>query len=296
MPKKLTVEFIRSSFEEEGYTLLTKEYRNNKQKLEYICPKNHKNSIVWSDWQQGNRCAECSGLKKLTISFIQKSFEKENYRLLSDSYTDCKQPLKYICSNGHEGTICWNNWQQGARCLECSGKKKLTIRFVREQFEKEGYTLLSKNYINNVQFLDYMCPKGHIGTIKWNNWLHNKRCGVCFFESIRGENHPNWNPELTEEERRIGRNYPGYTEWRFAVYSRDNRKCQVCGKLGKEAHHLESYNNNPDLRILLSNGVCLCENCHKNFHHHYGYGNNTRKQFEEFVNNYNNKMGIVNVR
>ena len=34
---KKTIEFIRSEFAKENYKLLTTEYRNNRQKLDYIC-------------------------------------------------------------------------------------------------------------------------------------------------------------------------------------------------------------------------------------------------------------------
>ena len=57
--KKLTIEFIRERFEEEDYKLLTTNYKNNKQKLKYICPNNHKRVTTWSDWQQGKRCLMC---------------------------------------------------------------------------------------------------------------------------------------------------------------------------------------------------------------------------------------------
>jgi len=69
MGRKLTVEFIKSEFEKEGYQLLTKEYRNSKQKLEYICPKGHRDKISWSNWQQGGRCS-CFRKKRKTIEFI----------------------------------------------------------------------------------------------------------------------------------------------------------------------------------------------------------------------------------
>ncbi len=40
---------------------------------------------------------------------------------------------------------------------------------------------------------------------------------------------------------------------------------------------------NKELRTTLTNGITLCETCHKNFHHQYGYGNNTKKQFEKWL-------------
>ena len=39
----------------------------------------------------------------------------------------------------------------------------------------------------------------------------------------------------------------------------------------------------------MTNGVTLCEDCHKEFHKIYGYGNNTEKQYEEFINNKDNE-------
>ena len=47
--------------------------------------------------------------------------------------------------------------------------RKLTYEFVKEQFEKEGYTLLSEKYINCFTKLDYICPKGHKHSISWEN-------------------------------------------------------------------------------------------------------------------------------
>lgn len=223
--------------------------------------------------------------KKLTIEFVKEQFEKEGYILVSDVYVNSKIPLEYICPKEHMGCIIWNCWQRGNRCDECGGTKKLTIEFIRVEFEKEGYILLTKEYINAHQELEYICPKGDYGTTIWNSWQQGHRCFRCRYENNKGENHPRWNINLTDKERIIQRNYQEYDEWRFAVYKKYKHICQVCGKYGEIAHHLESYGTNFDLRLVLNNGICLCKSCHNSFHYKYGRGNNTRKQFEEFVLN-----------
>jgi len=101
-----------------------------------------------------------------------------------------------------------------------------------------------------------------------------------------GKDNPNWNSNLTNEDRQHTRTYPEYKDWRDSIFERDSYTCQVCnnrrgGNLA--AHHIESYNSNKELRTTLSNGITLCKKCHMNFHHQYGYGDNTKKQFKEFL-------------
>ena len=42
-------------------------------------------------------------------------------------------------------------------------------------------------------------------------------------------------------------------------------------------------------RIDITNGVCLCEVCHKEFHKLYGKGDNTKEQYIEFKEEKNKK-------
>lgn len=52
-----------------------------------------------------------------------------------------------------------------------------TYEFIKSEFEKEGYQLLSEEYINGKHPLEYICPKGHINKVTWSKW--NKKRNIC---------------------------------------------------------------------------------------------------------------------
>lgn len=109
-------------------------------------------------------------------------------------------------------------------------------------------------------------------------------CKNCKGKLYSGENSPRWNFELTAEERQNKRNYPEYTEFLKRVLARDKYICQCCGKHNDlEVHHINSYDWCIDSRTDETNGITLCKNCHKTFHCLYGYGKNTKQQYEEWI-------------
>ena len=65
-----------------------------------------------------------------------------------------------------------------------------------------------------------------------------------------------------------GRNCAEYKVWRKSVFKRDHYTCQLCGAYGVKlnAHHKKGYAYYPELRFDLSNGITLCERCHKKIH------------------------------
>lgn len=103
---------------------------------------------------------------------------------------------------------------------------------------------------------------------------------------ISGKNSPNWNPNKTDEERKNHRNYnPEYVKFIKRVLTRDNYTCQCCGCTSNnmDVHHLNGYNWFIKGRTDEKNSVCLCKNCHGNFHSLYGKGYNTKEQYEEWI-------------
>ena len=113
------------------------------------------------------------------------------------------------------------------------------------------------------------------------------RCRKCQSLFNRGENNPCWLPpeqrKVTESEQI--RQSVEYAEWRIKVWSRDKNLCKVCNTRQKVmiAHHLDGFNIFPEKRFDVDNGVTLCDRHHIAFHTNYGFGNNTKSQFEEYL-------------
>lgn len=100
------------------------------------------------------------------------------------------------------------------------------------------------------------------------------------------DKHPQWNANRTHEQRIKERKTFEVSQWRKSVFKRDDYICQCCGYDKGNilvSHHLYSYDEYEALRTDISNGVTLCENCHKDFHSKCGYGSNTKEQFEEYL-------------
>lgn len=110
----------------------------------------------------------------------------------------------------------------------------------------------------------------------------------------RGKDSPHWKEDKTDEERLLERSYPEYHQWERSVKERDNFTCQCCKQRGGElhSHHLNGYHWDKEHRHDVDNGVTLCIHCHKEFHKLYGNKNNTREQYEQFINNKLSNMPI----
>jgi len=207
---KYTIEFINTEFKKEGYEVLSTSYKNKRQKLDYICPSGHTHKISWAAWRSGCRCRFCNfDNRRNKIEFIRSEFEKAGYILLTEIYISARAKLKYICPAGHNGEIAWYSWKAGSRCVACCGHLKLTLEFLKEEFAKDGYILLTEVYKNNVQKLKFVCPNGHVSSISYANWNKGKRCGKCSKRISKPELEiikfikENFNQDVIEAKRKV---------------------------------------------------------------------------------------------
>jgi 5-methylcytosine-specific restriction endonuclease McrA len=182
--------------------------------------------------------------------------------------------------------------ENGDFCKKCTvqitgDKLRKSYEEVSIIFKQNNCILLSPNYLNAHQKLEYICECGDISVITLDKFLAGERCRKCGIKKLSGENSWHWNPNLTEEEREFGRIIEGYTEWRNKVFERDHYTCQCCGQVrgNINAHHIDSYDWCKERRTDVDNGITLCSDCHKDFHHNYGYGKNTESQFDKWIKN-----------
>jgi len=91
------------------------------------------------------------------------------------------------------------------------------------------------------------------------------RCMRCWNDaySANPSLHPNYNPELTAEDRKPRKFDSKEKQWRKSVYIRDNYTCQDCfiKENALNAHHVKEYSRYPELRYALENGLTLCVPC-----------------------------------
>ncbi len=248
--------------------------------------------------------------RKTHEEFIKEMKEKQPDIEVLSEYESATKKVDCKCRE------CNNEWRatpdsliHNHGCPECSKRKRGDKRRkTTEQFIEE------LNKINpNIEVIgeykgarEPILVKCKIDGHKWSPIAYslidknNRGCPQCGVKSISehmkirmkglfvGEKNPNWNPNLTDEERNEKRDTQEHVNWRNEVFKRDDYTCQCCGKRGGKlnAHHIFSFKKYIDLRLDINNGITLCKECHKRFHKKYGNkGRNTLKQLIEFLNN-----------
>ena len=292
-----TIKEVKKIFKDGGCELLEKVYINTETKMRYICSCEYKTEaeITLSCFKRGQRCNKCGtkrGAEKnrRTIKEVKKIFKDGGCELLEDVYKNPRTKMRYRCSCKRIAKIILDHFQGGVRCRGCMGerlaeKNRKTLKELRKIFEDEGCLLLEDTYKNCHAKMWFVCNCRRLAQISLSHFQSGQRCKECAIERNSGKNNYRYNHNLTDEDREDRRKNPEYKKWRNEVYKRDDYTCHIRGEKGWDlvAHHLESYGNNVDLRLVVSNGITMSKELHILFHKLYGYGNNTTSQFNEFT-------------
>lgn len=275
---------------EELYTLYFEKNMSKSELLKYFRMGNTTLEKLFKEYGLKFRPLGTNQSHHWTYEEVKKCFSDIGYELLEESYINGNTPMQYKCDKGHIGKIRFGVILRGGRCKKCAveeqaAKRRLTLEQAQKIFEERGAKLLATEYKNAVTPMKFICPKcGGKSFISLSNFKRGYGCSNCRVLQFSGENNPRYNPNLSDYDRQeLGRYEEGYCSFRRSVFARD-KQCVLCGsKKNRVVHHLDGYSEHPEKRTDMKNAVTLCEECHKNFHSDYGYGNNTKKQFEEFA-------------
>ena len=206
--KSFTIKDIEQLLNKEGYTLLTKKYNNNKQKIEYICPNGHKHYTYINNWKKGYRCGYCSGKYKLYISDIINEIESEGYTIVTKDIKDSKQKLHLKCPNGHNIYVSWDNWKRGFTRCTCetnSSSQEIELYNFLEKYNPiiGERTLLKNSTTNRTLELDIYIPSLN-KAIEFNgDYWHcnpNKYNKDYFHKQINLYAHQIWERDKSKED------------------------------------------------------------------------------------------------
>ena len=99
--------------------------------------------------------------RRLTYEEVKRRIEERGYRLISKHYFRSSDKLEMECPQGHIFKQKLNDFCNGHGCPYCAGLARHSYEYIKEQVEKEGFTLLETEYINAKTKMNMICPNGH---------------------------------------------------------------------------------------------------------------------------------------
>ena len=230
--------------------------------------------------------------RKTNSQFLKEVYDKvkDEYNFKNE-YKNAKTKLEVIHNEcGFTFTVSPDNFlNNNTRCPKCAKNFKNNDIFKNEvkNLTDNEYSILGeyKTKRHKITFIHNACGlefKQHP-----ESFLKGHRCPQCGLEKRSSDNHYKYNSNLTEEDRQKRDMFSGESKkWRANIFKRDKYTCTICSSRGGKlnAHHLNSWNKFKEERFLESNGITLCDSCHRDFHKKYGYGDNTKEQFEDYKN------------
>lgn len=123
--KRLAYKYVKEYIESFGYILLSKEYKNNKTKLEIKC--NDCGRVFYMKFNtfkdMGHRCECKSKPLILTYEYVKDYVEFYGYKLLSKEYKNNREKILVWCGNPNHKhyEVKFNNFKDSySRCPECN--------------------------------------------------------------------------------------------------------------------------------------------------------------------------------
>lgn len=142
---RLTYESVKNFVESTGHEMLSKNYKNNKEKINIKCSCGYDWHVRFVDFKNGSRCPKCNNKikaenNKYSYNYIKKYIELYNHELISTNYINSVNELKLRCPQGHIYKTTYARFYSGRRCPTCNKSHQSS------KMEKEVYNIIKENY------------------------------------------------------------------------------------------------------------------------------------------------------
>lgn len=292
MGNKISLQQAKQEIVNRGYIPSFEEYFNNSKRLLMKTKEGYKFEMGLNNLKSGKTPSLFSVNNKYSIENIVLWMGENDIalKLLSNKFEGSNKYLIFNNIDNYKGISTWDNLKKNKKVNFFHINNPYTLLNIKTFIKNNNliYELLSDKYVGSDSKILFNCDKHGEFATSWKHFQCGHYCPSCAIERNSGENHYNYNPSLSEEDRLDRRISDDYFRFVNNVFERDNYTCQCCGddKGGNlNAHHLDGYNWCEEKRTEVGNGITLCETCHKKFHKEYGYGNNTKEQYLQYINN-----------
>lgn len=258
-----------------------------------------------SSFRKGCKCPYCSNKK-----VVKEDSLGAKYPQVLDIWSEKNDISPYEVTHGSMIEVYWkcenNKHQDYKRAIGHSTTYNFKCPFCAKENQKTPLIDLTNRIFGYLKVLEIDNEKSKTGKVYWKCscrcgreksilGTHLRRgliksCGCLHREKLSGVDHWDWSKEPPSVELNRIRKSNEYSLWREKVFERDNHTCQCCGSTSNlNAHHLNNFLDYPEERLLIENGITLCEKCHLSkyegsFHNIYGTMHTTKKDFESYLN------------
>lgn len=192
--QKYTFEEVKKFIEDTSdCELLSTEYKgiNDKLKLKCECSEIFYITFAYFKYSSKKKCSICTN-GGYNINYVKKFVEENSESvLISEEYNNMNHSLKFQCKCGNIFERSFGDFKLNKRtmCQECS-KNKLSIKEIRKKTQEvSNCKLISDEYINSTEKLNFMCECGNMFSCSWDKFIyHNqRRCKICTKQQSKGE-------------------------------------------------------------------------------------------------------------
>jgi len=165
MPVKLTYEHVKETFEKNGCKLLTTEYVNGKQKLEFRALCGHNEKMLFDNFKR-SKSKKCSKCRRKPNKELVYTFEKT--RLLME--TRYEKTLKY------RDDFLPENYDKQLTCWDCKKTKNRRVFPYRKQYADNKEKRCKKcNCLNHIKRKENYSKDQIIGVMLKSAELSSKK-------------------------------------------------------------------------------------------------------------------------